>query len=179
MMKGKGALELTMKPRKVTASGIALDYYTGQRINGNITVLPLEHPEFKSTAQVTNGEWSMSFDLLPEDVEHMTFIVESVEKEGYNQMKLPTPSTAKPSCTVQNISLSGYSLDVNGQAITSGNVRVSVLDTDYMNTTSFTGGSWSIDFHPCLISGQLYTLQILVSDDTGRRGEILQKYPGK
>jgi len=94
-------------------------------------------------------------------------------------MKLTTPSTAKLNCTTQSISVLGYSLDVSGSVTTSGNVRISVLGTDYTSTTTFTGQTWSIDFHPCLIPGQIYTLQILVSDNTGRRGEILQKYPAK
>jgi hypothetical protein len=168
-----------MKPCKVTASGIALDYYTGQRINGNITAIPLENPENKYTSTVTNGEWTMGFDMLSEGIEHLMFVVESTEKKGYNQLKLPTPSTAKLNCTTQNISLSGYSVDASsGSTIASGNVRVSILDTDYTYTAPFTG-TWSIDLHPCLISGQIYTLQILISDNTGKRGEILQKYPAK
>jgi hypothetical protein len=168
-----------MKPCKVNASGTALYYYTGQRVSGNITAVPLENPENKYTTTVTNGEWTMGFDMLSEGVEHLMFVVESVEKKEYNQMKLPTPSSAKLNCTTQNISLSGYSVNVAGKPISSGNIRVSVLGTDYTNTTTFSGGTWSIDFHPCLISGQVYTLQILVSDNTGKRGEILQKYPAK
>ncbi|MDI6826826.1 MAG: hypothetical protein QMD36_06655 [Candidatus Aenigmarchaeota archaeon] len=163
----------------VNASGIALDYYTGHRISGNITAIPVENPENKYTTSVTNGEWSMGFDMLSEGIEHLMFVVESTEKKGYNYLKLPTPSTAKLNCTIQNISLSGYSVDVSGIGITSGNVRISVLGTDYTNTTSFSGGTWSIDFHPCLIPGQVYTLQILISDNRGKRGEILQKYPAK
>jgi hypothetical protein len=168
-----------MKPCKVNASGIALDYYTGRRINGNITAIPLENPENKYTATVTNGEWKMGFDMLSEGIEHLVFVVESTEKKGYNQLKLPTPSSAKLNCTTQNITLSGFSVDVSGSSITSGNVRVSVLGTDYTNTTSFSGGIWSIGLHPCLVSGQVYTIQILASDNTGKRGEILQKYPAK
>jgi len=103
----------------------------------------------------------------------------SNQKKGYNQMKLTTPSVAEVECTTQNISVSGYSLDVSGSGTTFGNVRISALGTDYTNTTAFTGQTWSIDFYPCLISGQIYTLQILISDNTGKRGEILQKYPAK
>jgi hypothetical protein len=120
----------------------------------------------------------MGFDMLSEGIEHLVFVVESNEKKGYNHLKLPTPSSAKLNCTTQNITLSGYSVDATGKPITSGNIRVSVLDTDYTYTTPFTG-TWSIDLHPCLISGQVYTLQILISDNTGKRGEILQKYPAK
>lgn len=94
----------------------------------------------------------------------------SNQKKGYNEMKFTTSSVATLNCTTQNISLSGYSLDVSGSGTTSGNVRISVLGTDYTNTTTLIGETWSIDFHPCLISGQVYTLQILISDNTGRRG---------
>jgi len=122
----------------------------------------------------------MNLNMKAEDVEHLTFIVKSQEKIGYNQMKLITTSSVKVSCTTQNISVSGYSVDAgSGNSITSGNVRISVLGTDYTNTTAITGETWSIDFHPCLISGEVYTLQILISNNTGKRGEILQKYPAK
>jgi hypothetical protein len=163
----------------VNVAGVALNYFTGRRVNGNITLIPLEDPESKNTTAVVNGEWSMSLDMTAENVENLMFVVEGGEEKGYNQMKLPTPSSVKLNCTTQNISLSGYSVDVDsGSSITSGNVRASVLDTDYTYTTSFTG-TWSVDLHPCLVSGQIYTLQILVSDNTGKRGEILQKYPAK
>ncbi|MHA1614990.1 MAG: hypothetical protein ACTSYJ_09110, partial [Candidatus Thorarchaeota archaeon] len=88
----------------INVSGIALDYYTGKKINGNITAIPLENPENKKTSIITNGEWSMSLDVLK--VEHLTFVVESTEKKGYNELKLPTPSEAELNCRAQNISLS-------------------------------------------------------------------------
>jgi hypothetical protein len=159
---------------------VALDYYSGERIDGNITAIPLENPENKTTATITNGEWEINLNMKVEDVQNLMFVVDSTNKKGYNQMKLPTPSTIKPNCTTQNISISGYSVDASsGSSISTGNVRLSVLDTDYINTTTFTGGSWSIDLYPCLVSGQLYTIQIFVSDKTGKRGEIFQKYPAK
>ena len=139
----------------------------------------MENPQNKTTVPVTNGEWEMNLSMKTEDVENLMFVVENANKKGYNQLKLPVTSTAKLNCTTQNISLSGYSVDASsGTTITSGDVRVSVLDTDYTYTTSFTG-TWSIDLHPCLVSGEVYTLQILISDNTGKRGEILQKYPAK
>ena len=162
----------------VTARGTALNYYTGEGITGNITAIPLENPENKYTTEVVNGEWSMTFGMA-ENVEHLTFVVEDKEMKGYNEIKLPTPYTAKLNCSTQNISVEGYTVDVEGSSITSGNVIISVPDTDYTNTKTFSGGTWSIDFHPCLISGQVYTLQIMISDNTGKRGEISQKYPAK
>jgi len=163
------------------ANGVALYYYTGERVNGNVTVIPVENPENKTNPKAfTNGEWSIDFNKT-DDVQYLTLIIDDNEKIGYNYIKLDNdnPSTATLNCSTQNISVSGYSVDVNsGDPITSGNVRISALDTDYTNTTSFTG-TWSIDFHPCLVSGKIYTLQILVSDNTGSRGTILQKYPAR
>lgn len=165
----------------VHANGVALYYYTGERVNGNVTVIPVENSANKTNTNVTNGEWSLDFNMTTDDVQYLSFIIDDNEKIGYNELKLDNdnPSTATLNCTTQNISLSGYSVGVDtGNTITSGNVKVSALDTKYINTTSFSG-TWSIDFYPCLISGKIYTLQILVSDNTGKRGEILQKYPAK
>jgi len=159
--------------------GIALYYYTGERVNGNVTVIPLENPDDKDTSTVVNGEWSSDFYTETNSLEHLTIIVDDAQKIGYNELKLNNPATTIFNCSTQDIFISGYSVDLNsGNSITSGNVKVSILDTDYVNTTTFSG-TWSIDFHPCLIPGKTYTLQVLVSDNTGKRGEFLQKYPAR
>jgi hypothetical protein len=46
----------TTIPTNVKVKGIALDYYSGERISGNITAIPLENPGNKTTATITNGE---------------------------------------------------------------------------------------------------------------------------
>jgi len=159
--------------------GVALYYYTGERVDGNVTIIPIGDPEGKETITFTSGEWSHNFYLNAENVEYLTVIVYDNENQkiGYSELKLK-PEEAELECTIQNISLSGYSVDTSGSSITSGNVKVSVIDTDYTNTSSFSG-IWSIDFHPCLISGKIHTLHVLVSDNTGKRGEFLQKYPAR
>lgn len=164
----------------VVTKGTALYYYTGQRVDGNVTAIPVENSANKTNTTFTNGEWSIDFNKT-DHVQYLTFIIDDNEKIGYIQVKLDNdnPSTATLNCTTQNISLSGYSVNVdNGNPITSGDVKASILDTDYTNTTSFSG-TWSIDFHPCLVSGKIYTLQILISDDSGNRGVMLQKYPAR
>jgi len=160
--------------------GVSLMYYTGKKFNGNVTIIPIENPENKTTTSFTNGQWSIDFDMITEDVQYLTFIIDDNEKIGYTQVKLNNDNPRKiGGCSIQNISLSGYTVDVNnGNPITSGNVRASIVDTDYTNTTSFSG-EWNIDFHPCLISGKIYTLHILMSDNTGKVGEMFQSYPAK
>jgi hypothetical protein len=163
----------------IQINGISLYYYTGERVNGNVTVIPVETPDDKETSTVSNGEWSVGFNMDTENTQHYTVIIDDNQKIGYNEIKVDNPVTASLSCSAQDISLSGYSVDVNsGNSITSGNVKVSILDTDYTNTTTFSG-IWSIDIHPCLIPGNLYTVQVLISDSTGKRGEFLQKYPAR
>ena len=161
----------------ITVHGTALCYYNGGKVDGNVTVIPVENPENKTTTNFTNGEWSISFDMITKDVEYLTFIIDDNEKIGYTQVKLDNDNPKKiTDCVVQNISLSGYAVDVNtGNQINSGNVRVSVVDTDYTNVTFFSG-AWSIDLHPCLISGKIYTLHILVSDNSGKTGEMFESY---
>jgi len=143
-------------------------------------VIPVENPENKTTTNFTNGEWSVNFDMITDDVQYLTFIINDDEKIGYSQVTLDNNNPKQiTNCVVQNISLSGYAVDINtGNQINYGNVRVSVVDTIYTNITSFSG-SWSIDLHPCLISGKIYTLHILVSDNSGRSGEMFENYPAK
>jgi len=164
----------------VHVDGVSLYYYTGEKVDGNVTIVPVENSANKTMANFTNGKWSIDFDMITEDVEYLTFIADDNVKIGYTQIKLDNDNPAKvPGCSIQNISLSGYAIDVNnGNPITSGNVRVSIVETGYMNTTSFYG-EWNIDFHPCLISGNIYTLYILISDNTGKTGEMFQSYPAR
>ena len=159
--------------------GIALYYYTGERVNGNVTVIPLENPNNKTISVVTNGEWFVDFEIGNGNIQHYTVIIDENQKIGYNEIKTGTSADSELNCSTQSISLSGYSIDVNsGASINSGDVKISVLDTDYTNTTTFSG-SWSASIHPCLIPGKVYTLRILITDKTGKRGELLQKYPAK
>jgi hypothetical protein len=171
-------VKIALSPN-IFINGIALYYYTGERVNGNVTVIPLENPNNKETAIVSNGEWSLDFNLGTENIQHYTVIIDDNQQMGYNEIKTSTSSDTKLNCSTQYISLSGYSVDINsGSPITSGDMKISVLDTDYTNTTTFSG-SWSASIHPCLIPGKVYTLQILITDKTGKRGEFLQKYPAK
>jgi hypothetical protein len=160
--------------------GTSLNYFTGENVNGNLTIIPVENPENKTKTSFTNGQWSVDFDMIIEDVEYLTFIVDNNEKIGYIQVKLDNDNPKKiTGCSYQNISVSGYSVDIDsGDSITSGNVKISILDTDYVNTASFSG-EWNIDFHPCLTSGKIYTIYILISDNTGKNGEIFQTYPAR
>jgi hypothetical protein len=160
--------------------GISLDYYTGERVDGNVTIIPVENPQNKTKKSFTNGEWSVDFDMITDDVEYVTFITDANGKIGYTQVRLGNnPPRKELQCSVQNISIYGYSAYVDtGTSVTSGSVTVSILDTDYTNTKSFSG-EWSIDFHPCLISGKIFILHILVSDYNGNKGEYFQSYPAR
>jgi len=169
----------TTIPINVRVKGIALYYYTGERVNGNVTVIPVEEPNDKGNSTVSNGEWSVALNTNIENIQYFTIIIDDNQKVGYNEIKLNNPINTRLSCSVQNIFLSGYAVDIDsGNTITSGNVRISVLDTEYTNTTTFTG-IWSIDLYPCLIPGKTYSLYVIVSANTGKRGEYLQKYPAR
>ena len=168
----------TTIPINVRVKGIALYYYTGERVNGNVTVIPVETPNDKENSTVSNGEWTVDLNTNTENIQ-FTIIIDDNQKVGYNEIKLNTPTATRLNCSVQNIFLSGYAVDIDsGNTITSGNVRISVLDTEYTNTTTFTG-IWSIDLYPCLIPGKTYSLYVIVSANTGKRGEYLQKYPAR
>ncbi len=173
-------LSLATLAYAVHVDGVSLYYYTGEKFDGNVTIIPVENPKNKTTVNFTDGQWSIDFDMITEDVQYLTFIIDDNEKIGYTQVKLDNDNPRKTTgCSIQNISVSGYAVNVNsGNPITSGNVRVSILDTDYTNITSFSG-EWNIDFHPCLISGKIYTLYILISDNTGKTGEMFQTYPAR
>jgi len=164
----------------VTVQGTALYYYSGNKVDGNVTVIPVENPGNKTTTNFTDGKWSVNFDMITDDVQSLTFIIDNEGKIGYSQVKLDNDNPKEiTGCVVQDISLSGYAVDIDtGNQINSGNVRVSVVDTVYTNITSFSG-EWSIDLHPCLISGKIYTLHILISDNSGRTGEMFENYPAR
>lgn len=166
--------------KAVNVHGTALYYYNGNKVDGDVTVIPVENPENKTTTNFVNGEWSANFNMITNHVQYLTFIINDDGKIGYSQVKLDNDNPRKiTDCVVQNISLSGYAVDINsGNKINSGSVRLSVVDTIYTNITFFSG-DWSIDLHPCLFSGKIYTLHILISDNSGKTGEMFESYPAK
>jgi hypothetical protein len=163
----------------VHIQGIAQYYFSGERVDGYALVIPVETPSDKEIFTVSNGEWSADLNIEAEDVQHLTVIIYDDNNIGFNEIRTDPAGSSSLSCSQQHISLSGHSVDISsGDAITSGNVRVSALGTDYTNTTTFTG-PWSIEFYPCLIPGRIYTIHTLISDNTGKRGEYFHKYPAR
>ncbi len=164
----------------IHVDGVSLYFYTGEKFNGNVTIIPVENAANKTISNFSNSQWSVDFDMIVTDVEYLTFIIDDNQRIGFTQVKLDNDNPKKiTQCSIQNISMSGYAVDSNtGNPINSGNIRVSVLNSDFTKTTSFSG-EWNIDFNPCLISGKIYTLHILISDNTGKTGEIFQNYPAR
>lgn len=168
--------------KRGNVSGIVLDFYTGERINGTITIIPVEDPEHTMIAEVVNGQWTIDFNMDVGEVEHLTFIVNDSDSLGYTQLKLVNPNPAQtPSCTQQNISLKGYGIDVNtGQVLTDITLRITILETHYTTTSTISGPIGSIELNPCLVSGKLYTLEITVIDSSGnQRGKYYITYSAK
>ncbi len=171
----------TTPSHEIRINGTSFYFYNGSKIaQGNATAITVENQE-KAVGLISNGDWSLVFSGCTQESEFIGLkITDNSKVVGYDQIKIVTdnPSTAIISCTVQNVSLSGYAIDINdGSPLSGGNVKASVLDTTYINTTSFSGSNWSIDFYPCLVSGKIYTLDIVIANTGGTRtGEYLTSY---
>jgi len=163
----------------VNITGYARYFDTGNDVTGNITAIFLE-AENKSSSTFSSADFYYNLTNVDSDnSNYITIIIDENEKIGYTQLKIHDEILTDPSCTIQNISLTGHVIDKNsGDNIVSGNVIVSILDTSYTNTTAFSSATWSTDFHPCLVSGEIYTLQIMISNSTSK-GITLMKYPAK
>jgi len=73
------------------------------------------------------------------------------------------------STPLKTLTLSGYAFDsTTGSSISSGNVTITVKETEDSASTSFTGGYWSLSFKACIISDNRYTLGIKITDSTGK-----------
>jgi len=172
-------LPLVFTLNTVNITGYARYFDSGNDVTGNITTIFIES-ENKSASTFSSGDFYYNLTNIDADnSNYLTVIVDDNQKIGYTQLKIHNENLTEPSCTIQNISLTGHAIDKNtGNNIISGNVIVSILDSSYTNTTSFSSSTWSIDFHPCLISGNIYTLQILITNSTSK-GVILMKYPAR
>jgi len=158
--------------------GMALNYYTGERINGKINFVPLES-SYRFSSPIYDGLWTLYAHIDLSNVSLFTLIVEDEKKKGYSEVKIGRPKVSTLECTLQNIQLSGYLIDLEtGNPINSGTVRVSILETGYVKSSNFSG-HWNVTMNPCLVPGKIYTLRVLVSDHTGKKGEFIQKYPAK
>ena len=158
--------------------GMALNYYTGERINGEINFVPLES-SYRFSSPIYDGVWTLYAHTDLSNVSHFTLIVEDDKKKGYSEVKIGRSKISTLECSLQNIQLSGYLIDLEtNNPINSGTVRVSILETGYVKSSNFSG-HWNITMNPCLVPGKIYTLRVLVSDHTGKKGEFIQKYPAK
>jgi hypothetical protein len=158
--------------------GNALYYYTGEKVNGNITFISSES-SYSFTSPVYDGIWGLHTHTDLTNITQFILIVEDNSKKGYNEIKIANPIVSTPSCSAQTIQLTGYAVDANtGNFITSGTIKATIPETGY-TTSSALSSYWNITMFPCLVSGEIYTLHVLISDYAGKRGEFLQKYPAK
>lgn len=156
--------------------GKSLYYYTGEKVNGDVTLVPLGSP-YRYSSPVQDGEWVIKAFIDPNYMNFLTLIVSDDEKIGYNNIKLARGETLS-SCSLKELSISGFAVD-EGRLIDSGTVEAKVLETSYRNSSSFSG-EWSLTLKPCLVSGKVYTIEIVVTDDSGKkRGEFVLEYPVK
>ena len=159
--------------------GNALYYYTGEKVNGEITFIPLES-SYSLTSPVYDGIWTLYVHTDLSNVSYFTLVVDDNEKKGYSEVKIANPTVSTPSCSPKSIQLSGYSIDANdGTPVSSGTVKATILETGYTTFSTFSR-SWGIALTPCLVSGKVYTIQITITDDSGQKiGKFFQKYPAR
>lgn len=154
-----------------TVSGIAYYADTGLPItNGTITGI-IEETGETAYATIVNGYFVLKSNTTLNATESrftLGLIVNSSDnKIGYVEL-VPNigafPGT-RQACSTKQWHFSGTTIDNSGNLINSGTVMVSVNSEvqTYINSTSFSNGSWDIYISPCLISGNLYTFQISVS----------------
>lgn len=177
-------LEQILSTIEVTAK--SLYSLTGlQLTSGTVTVTVLETGESES-ATISGPQWSVPL-YSRTNLNNTGFTLgvnvnDTAGKSGYfavrifGDLSLP-PQTA---CTQQRWRLTGTAVDPStGTFSSSGTVRVDIKDTTYTNSTTFSGGAWEIFVEPCLISGNVYTFDVSLSDGASRNGIIVLRQVAK
>ncbi|MEM5879541.1 MAG: hypothetical protein QXU74_03560, partial [Candidatus Aenigmatarchaeota archaeon] len=81
------------------------------------------------------------------------------------------------SCIERTIGVSGVAIESStGDPIPSGSISISILDTRYTNSTTFTGGSYNISLKVCLEQNKRYIVRVAVRSDTGKTGLYFFNY---
>lgn len=172
-------IPLTLTLNTVNITGYARYFDSGNDVTGNITVIVIETSN-KTSSTFSSGDFTYNqANLDTDNANYITIIIDDNEEMGYAQLKINSQNLTDPSCVTQNITVNGYAVDKDdGSNLASGNIHISILeDETYTNSASFTTTTWAIDFHPCLVPGKLYTLQIVIMDSAGDKGTIFVKYP--
>ncbi|MFH0711500.1 MAG: hypothetical protein V1944_02895, partial [Candidatus Aenigmatarchaeota archaeon] len=68
----------------------------------------------------------------------------------------------------KSLTVSGYALDSEGNPIDSGNVTVTITETEDTISADFTGGYWTATMNACIVSDVRYTLGIRIVDESGK-----------
>ena len=159
--------------------GSAYDSSTGTSIqSGSVTGIIKETGE-RFTGLITNGAYTLT---IPTNVNlnqtrfTVGIILTGGGKQGYNQIIVGTgpfyPQTQK--CSTNQLHFKGSAIDASsGTVIDSGTMTINVKEVKtYTNSTTVSNGVWDIYISPCLISGGLYTFNVLVASSDGRQSNL-------
>lgn len=154
-----------------TFVGRVFDSITGAILNlGNATAIVRETGD-KGYGVITGGTFTLDLNVSSFDPTTRRYTVgvrvnDTSGKSGAYQLIVgsgPPPSTQQ-SCTTNLWHFNGTVSELStAQDVTSGTVTISVRDTEYGNSTSFSSRVWDIYLRPCLVSGELYTFDIAIS----------------
>lgn len=153
---------------------------TGVRVSsGTVTATILETGSTNSTT-VSNGRWDVSLTSPTAFQDRRAtigiFVNESSGRSGYYTLVLGTgqAAAADTACTDRAYRFSGTAVDPSvGSLSSSGTVRVDVVGTAYSNSTSYSGGSWEVYVTLCIVKGEPFDADILVTDSGGQRARVL------
>lgn len=170
--------------------GLALDRYTGLPISsGIVRGIVRETGDSNSTSINADGTWRLMLESS-EEIEDKTANI-GIRVSGSGQtgdvlgshvllVRSDEGFTGVFPCTQQTWRFSGIAVDPSsGELSVAGNVQVNIRGEQFSNTTSFSGGVWEIYATPCLVSGDVYTFDLSMSDSSGNTGLITLNHVAK
>jgi hypothetical protein len=120
------------------------------------------------------AEFPMSVDANQNKFTLAIFANSTEGEIGYSQVLLGSGGTVqqRQTCSVKTWRFRGKAFAESGELIPSGRVTITV--SGLSNSTTFSNGVWDIAISPCLISGEVYTFSIIVSNGFESRLQIKQ-----
>ncbi|MBI4894766.1 MAG: hypothetical protein HY833_03455 [Candidatus Aenigmarchaeota archaeon] len=177
-------LEQVLSTIEITAR--SLYSLTGLQMTSGIATATILETGDSGSATISGAQWSIPIysrtDLNNTGFTLGIFVNDTNGKSGYFVSRIFGSSSLPPqtTCAAQKWRLTGTVTDpASGSFSSSGTVRVEVEGTQNTNSTAFSNGFWDISLEPCLVSGKVYTFNVLLSDAAGRNGLIVLRQVAK
>jgi hypothetical protein len=176
-------LRVVSAPYKIRISGYAFYSDTGQLIPSGTVIGIIKETGDSGTTTISNGYFNLLITLSTFDPSKNKFVLGLIinstdQKFGYVQLISGVGNfiSQVQTCSIKQWHFSGHATNPDtGLPISQGNITINIPGETVANTTAFYNGIWDIYYSPCLISGNIYTFQFIVTSGNKRSAFFMKQ----